>query len=290
MAIPNSRLIVANASKLMPKQADFLKVNENSIFNISTMLPTALSSGSLMPIGKAITTNPSQILNSLKSLGFSKEISSIDKLNMSFSVASVMNRLKGTAGTTIGNKYAMNTIFGNCPYDGSNLNMLNGLFMGLLPTMAARQKCSNGLVSSLLGTFGTEITPNVIGKNIGNISKNVKDGKGTSFLTDLNLNSTLIGFKSSGVNPNNLISSIVNKSDLADSKKPKSAFGTMIENMNMNDMNFNGNDKVFNVAKKASKDKSPTLIDIGSPIVNKLTTSDLIASKSYISNLGTRIF
>jgi len=290
MAIPNSRMTVANAGKLISKQADFLKVNENSIFNISTTLPSILSSNSLVPLGKAISTNPSQILGSLKSLGFSKEISSIDKLNTSVSVASVMNRLKGNAGTTIGNKYAMNTIFGNCPYDGSNLNMLNGLFMGLLPTMASRQNCSNGLVSSLLGTFGNEITPNVIGKNIGNISKNVKDGKGTSFLTDLNLNSSLIGFKSSGVNPNNLISSIVNKSDLADSKKPKSAFGTMIENMNVSDMTFNGNNKVYDVAKKASKDKSPTLIDIGSPIVNKLSTSDIIASKSYISNLGTRIF
>ena len=290
MAIPNSRMTVSNASNLSAKQADFLKVNESSVFNMSSAIPSALSSGSFLPMTNAITTNPSKILSSLKALGFSKEISSLDKLNMSFSTATVMNKLKGVAGSSIGNKYAMNTIFGNCPYDGTNLNMLNGLFAGLLPTMASRQKCSNGLISSLMSAFGTDITPNIIGKNINNIAKNVKDGKGTSFLTDLNNTSDVIGFKNSGAYANNLISGVVNKSDLASSKKPKSAFSTMTENMNVNDLTFNGNENVYNIAKKASMDKSPTLIDTSNPQVNKLSVSDLFTSKSYVGNLGKNIF
>ena len=290
MAIPNSRMSVSNASALGAKQADFLKVNESSVFNITSALPQALNAGSLVPVMSSIGTSPSKILGSLKSLGFSKQISSLDKLNMSISTATVMNKLKSVAGTSIGNKYAMNTIFGNCPYDNTDMNMMNGLYMGLLPSMAARQKCSNGMITSIMGVFGTDLTPNTIGKNLGGIAKNVKAGKGTSFLTDLNLNSDLIGFKSSGVNPNNLVSSIVSKSDLAESKQPKSAFGTMIQNMNMNDMTFNGNEKVYTVAKKASMDKSPTMIDVSSPNVNRLSTSDLLASKSYIGNSSFNLF
>ena len=290
MAIPNSRMSVSNAAVSGVKVADFLKVNESSIFNVSTAIPQALSSGSLTPFMNAISVNPTKILGSLKSLGFSKQISALDKLNMSISTASIMNKLKGTAGASIGNKYAMNTIFGNCPYDNSDMNMMNGLFMGLLPSMAARQKCSNGMISSMMGTFGADMTPNTIGKNIGGIAKNVKVGKGTSFINDLNLNSDIIGFKSSGVNPNNLISSVVSKSDLAASKQPKSAFGSMVQNMNMNDMSFNGNDKVYTVAKKASMDKSPTMIDLSNPAINTLSTSDLLASKSYIGNSGFNLF
>lgn len=290
MAIPNSRMTVSNASTLVAKQADFLKVNESSVFNMSSAVPQALSAGSLVPIMNSISTNPTKILSSLKTLGFSKQISALDKLNMSISTATVMNKLKGVVGTSIGNKYAMNTIFGNCPYDNSDMNMLNGLLMGLLPSMAARQKCSNGMISTVMGAFGSDITPNAIGKNIGNIAKNVKTGKGTSFLKDLNLNSNTIGFKSSGVNPNNLISSIVGKSDLAESKQPKSAFGTMTQNMNMNDMSFDGNEKVYTVAKKASMDKSPTMINVLRPSINKLATSDLLASKSYVGNSGFNLF
>ncbi len=290
MAIPNSRMSVSNAGALGAKAADFLKVNESSVFNISSAIPQALNAGSLVPLAKAVSVSPTKILSSLKTLGFSKQISALDKVNMSVSMSTVMDKLKSKAGASIGNKYAMNTVFGNCPYDNSDMNMMNGLSMGLLPTMAARQKCSNGMISSMMSTFGNDITPNTIGKNIGSIAKNVKDGKGTSFINDLNLNSSIIGFKSSGVNPNNLISSIVSKSDLAESKQPKTAFNSMVQNMNLNDMSFNGNDKVYTVAKKASMDKTPTMIDVSNPSINTLSTSALLASKSYMNNSGFNLF
>lgn len=290
MAIPNSRMSVSNATASSAKQADFLKVNESSIFNVTNNIPAALNSGSFTPMLNGIVTNPTKILASLKSLGFAKQISSLDKLNMSFSTASIMNKLKGNVGASIGNKYAMNTIFGNCPYDGSNLNMMNGLFAGLLPTLASKQKCSNGLVSSLMGGFGSELTPNMVGKNINGIMKNVQNGKGTEFLTDLNKNSSLIGFKGNVIDANSSISGIVNKSNLDMSKKPTSAFNTMVENMNTKDMTFNGNEKVYTVAKKASANQSASIPNLDNPDTKSLSMSDIFSSKSFSSGNNFSIF
>lgn len=289
MSIPSDRMNVAGATAQLLNRSDFITTNEVNKFNTVIRIPNKLVNNRLDQVAKKLDINTFTIYNAVDNLGFSKELTSLRRMELSVSTADMMNKGMSILGQSIGGKKLISSLFTDCAFDGENMDMLRGLLIGLLPAIASQQNCNNGLISKINTLMSGDITPDMIGKSLIDIANNIKDGKGEAFLKDLNLNADIIQVGVNLVSPNNTISKIVDKSLMALSKNPTKAFSIITQNMDQTNTVFNGSEKLFNVAKKQTLSKYPQIPSQATKVVNKVSYSDVLTAKSYsnekISNL-----
>lgn len=284
MAIPANRLLVAGAKATNKSRADYINQNETFDFNALLDIPEGLGSYELDLTTDTKELDVNKVYDSIGELSFVNNITSSMRGDLASGTVDVMNKALSPLGQSIGHRNMINLLFKDCPYDGGNLNYLFGLLLGLIPSLANIQNCSNGLISMLMNMFSGDTSPDMIANSIMGMVDNVKDGKGGKFLEDLNLNAPLLQMDGKLLNVNNSIGNIVKKSTLSTSRNPVEAYDTMVENMDFNDTIFNTNTEMSKVATKRNLNRLPNIPNANTTF--KVDFGDVISMKSNLTEIN----
>lgn len=284
MAIADSRLFIEESNANNSYKADFQTLSESSKYIKAVEIPSAFNRNITTDTlnnysGNYINTskNISKISNDISNMSFSNSMTSNELSNVVNDSMDSLSKTKSILGGSIGSKSAIDLIFGDCPYDGFNLNYQWGLLNGLFPSLGSFHNCSEGLISILTDVFKDDINPSMITNSITKLSNDLAINKVEGFLSDMIDNQDIISTDLGFSNVNSSISNIINKSNLDVNVNPGYAYDLMSGNMREDNYVFNTNDKIRTISSRKSLSKTPE-VDLTGDNMCMVEKSDILSS------------